>query len=200
MKLYDLELSGNCYKVRLFCALNNIPLDIVPVDYLNGEHKREAFLGLNPLGQIPVLDDHGLILRDSQAILVYLAMKHALEDWWPQVAFEQAKVMQWLSFSGNEIARGPNDARLHDLFSVDVDVEKARGSAEEVLNVLDAALEPTGWLVGNAPTLADIACYPYIALAHQGGVSTTEFSAVVAWCRRLEVLDGYIAMSGIERA
>ena len=41
LKLHDLELSGNCYKVRLFCALLGLTLDIVPVDFLAGAHKKK---------------------------------------------------------------------------------------------------------------------------------------------------------------
>jgi glutathione S-transferase len=55
-KLYDLELSGNCYKVRLLAALLGVPLEIVPVDFLGGEHKRPPLMSLNPFGELPILD------------------------------------------------------------------------------------------------------------------------------------------------
>ena len=69
MKLYNLSLSGNCYKVRLFAALAGIDVDIVDVDFLGGEHKRPPLIDLNPWGEIPVLVDGDVVLRDSQAIL-----------------------------------------------------------------------------------------------------------------------------------
>ena len=65
MKLYDLEPSGNCYKVRLFCALANIPLDLVPVDFMAGEHKSAKFLAMNPLGELPILQDGDLTLSSA---------------------------------------------------------------------------------------------------------------------------------------
>ena len=75
--LYDYELSGNCYKLRLLMSFLGIDHKTVPVDFYPGrEHKSEWFLKLNPLGQLPVIDDDGLILRDAQAILVYLASKY----------------------------------------------------------------------------------------------------------------------------
>ena len=77
MKLYDLELSGNCYKVRLFAALAGIPLQRVAVDFLGGEHKRPPLLDLNPWGELPILEADDLVLRDAQAILVYLAGRFA---------------------------------------------------------------------------------------------------------------------------
>jgi glutathione S-transferase len=74
-RLYDLELSGNCYKVRLLCALLDVPVEIVPVDFMAGEHKRSPLIDKNPFGEIPIFEDDGVTLRDSQAILIYIAGK-----------------------------------------------------------------------------------------------------------------------------
>ncbi len=64
MKLYDLDVSGNCYKVRLLGALLNIPLDLVAVDFVKGAHKRSPLIDLNAFGQLPILEDGELILRE----------------------------------------------------------------------------------------------------------------------------------------
>src|SRR5215510_2155172 len=96
LTLHDLELSGNCYKVRLFCALLGIPLELVPVDFLAGAHKRTPLIERNPFGEIPILEDGELVLRDSQAILVYLARKYGGETWLPTDAAGMAEVVTWL--------------------------------------------------------------------------------------------------------
>ncbi len=83
MKLHDLDLSGNAYKVRLFLSLIGREATLRPVDFLNREHKTQAFLRMNPRGQIPVLEDGELQLGDSHAILVYLARRHADPVWYP---------------------------------------------------------------------------------------------------------------------
>ena len=83
MKLYDLELSGNCYKVRLLLALLGQDHELAPVDVLGGEQKSAAHLARNPFGEIPVLEDGEVVLRDSQAILVYLAREYGGETWLP---------------------------------------------------------------------------------------------------------------------
>lgn len=109
LKLHDLELSGNCYKVRLFCSLLGLKLDLAPVDFLDGAHKKSPLIEQNPFGEIPILEDGDVALRDSQAILVYLARKHGGEAWLPIDPVSMAKVVEWLMVAENEIARGPND-------------------------------------------------------------------------------------------
>ena len=103
MKLYDLDASGNCYKVRLFAALANIELDIEAVDMANDAHKQPTIVDLNPLGQLPILQDDKHVLRDSQAILVYLAGAYGGLAWWPAHPQVQAEIVQWLSSAANPV-------------------------------------------------------------------------------------------------
>lgn len=197
MKLYDLELSGNCYKVRLFCSLLGLELNVVSVDFLAGEHKRKPLIERNPFGEIPVFEDDGTILRDSQAILVYLARKHGGERWLPLDAKAMAEVVTWLMVAENEIARGPNDARLHDKFGVALDVEAARQKSERLLGIMEEHLKTRAWLAGDHATIADIACMPYLGLAHEGGVSLAPYPAIRAWIDRIKALPGFIGMPAL---
>jgi len=199
MKLYDLELSGNCYKVRLFLSLLDIKYELVPVDFMAKEHKSPEFLKLNPLGQIPVLEDGDLILRDSQAILVYLAKKHGGEAWFPSDAVGMAIVTQWLLTAANEIARGPADARVGTKFGFGIDVDAAQKKAEPILNLIEQHLSKSEnqWLALNRPTIADIACFPYIALAPEGGIMLDKYPAIIQWCDRIKKLPNFIEMPGI---
>lgn len=196
-KLYDLELSGNCYKVRLLCALVGVPLEIVPVDFLAGDHKKEPLLSLNPLGEIPIFQDGDVTLRDSQAILVYIARKWGGESWLSTGAADEAHVVEWLMTAGNDIARAQNDARLHDKFGYALDVEKARANSQRILGLLEAHLSKQPWLTLGRPTIADIACMPYVALGHEGGVSLDGYPAVQAWIARIKALPGFIGMPAI---
>jgi glutathione S-transferase len=199
LKLHDLELSGNCYKVRLFSALIGLHLDIVPVDFMAGAHKKSPLIDMNPFGEIPVFEDGDVVLRDSQAILVYLARKYGGENWLPTDPAAMAQVVAWLMTAENEIARGPNDARLHDKFGFPVDVDKARANSARILGLLESQLAKNDWLVGDRATIADIACMPYVALAHEGGVSLEPYPAIRAWVDRIKALPGFIAMPGLDR-
>jgi len=198
MQLYDLELSGNCYKVRLFSALLGVQLDLVPVDFLGGEHKGPALTKLNPWGQLPILIDGPLVLRDSHAMLVYLAEKHAATAWWPTDAAARGEITQWLSTSANEVQNGPCAARLVDKFGYKLDKPAALQRSAHILTLLDAHLQHHDWLALGHPTIADIAVFPYVALAGEGGIDLTAYPAIVQWIARIKTIPGYVSMPGTE--
>lgn len=204
MKLYDYVLSGNCYKVRLLSAFLGIAYETVPVDFYPGRaHRAPDFLAINPLGQLPVLDDDGLLLRDAQAILLYLANRYdPKRQWWP--ADDPARVgqvAQWLAFA-DIITATASAARLHDMLGYRLNVEEARAGAHRAFRVLedhltDREFEDGDWLVGDAPTIADIACFPYTALAGDGGIDMSGYPAIARWLYRLSALPDFIGMPGI---
>ncbi len=192
MKLYDLEGSGNCYKVRLFAALANIDLDIVPVDFLNGAHKKPPLSDLNPLGELPILEDKKIVVRDSQTILVYLAGAYGGLAWWPAHPQGQAEIVQWLSFAANEVQHSVNVARLVQKFGYPLDKEAALEKSPGVLSVLDQHLANNDWLAIGRPTIADCAVYPYVSLAPEGSVDLTPYTHIARWMKRIEGLPGYL--------
>lgn len=196
-KLYARPLSGNCHKVRLLLGFLDLPYQEIPVDFGSGENKREPYLSLNPLGQIPVLVEGDVVLRDSQAILVYLARRYGGDQWLPADALQMAKVMQWLSTAANEIQHGPNLARLYHLMNAKVDVELATQRSHAILRVMDGHLGGREWLECGRPTVADLACFPYVALAHQGRIDIDAYSAVVRWVERIKALPNFTTMPGM---
>ena len=197
MKLYDMALSGNCYKVRLFASLVGIEMDLEPVDLAAGEHKQSPFIDLNPWAKVPVLEDGEVVVRDSQAILVYLARRYGGHQWWPDSAAHQGEVMQWLSTAANEINHGPNAARLIDKFGYPLDKARALEVSARVLPLIEQHLSEHRWLAIGRPTIAECAVFPYIALGWEGGVTLAAYPAIRSWVKRVQALPGYLAMPGI---
>ena len=198
MKLYDLDVSGNSYKVRLFAALVGLDLELEPVNLAAGEHKQSPFIDLNPWAQVPVLVDGEVVLRDSQAILVYLARRYGGHQWWPDSAAHQGEVMQWLSTAANEVNHGPNAARLIDKFGYPLDKARALEVGERVLSLIEQHLSEHQWLALGRPTIAECAVFPYIALSWEGGVTLAPYPAIRGWIGRIKNLPGYVGMPGIE--
>ncbi len=197
MKIYDAPVSGNCHKVRLMLSLLGRDFEIEPVSLPEGGNRTAEYLALNPLGQIPVLDDDGLVLRDSQAILVYLGGQYGAGEWWPTAAAEQGEVMQWLSFAANEMWAGPAYARAMLRFGRPGDLAARQDAARQALGQLEARLGANDWLALGRPTIADVACYPYAGLVEEAEVALDDYPAVRAWCARIEAMPGYLAMPGL---
>ena len=198
MKLYDLDISGNCYKVRLLLQLLGADYERVPVDLFGGEHKSEAYLAINPKGQVPALVDGDVVVSDSQAILVYLAKKLGADQFWPDDAATQAAVVYWLCTAAHEVPQGPGAARLVKQFGFDANYDAARERAYALFGIVEAHLESQSFLVGLKPTLADIAMFPYIALCGQGELSLADYANIRGWLARIKALPNFIAMPGID--
>jgi glutathione S-transferase len=198
IKLYDTELSANAYKCRLLMAMLGLDFERVEVNLAKGEHRTPEFLAINPLGQVPALVDGDESLHDSGAILVYLAAKYGDENWLPRDPAGLAEVVAWLSFAANEINNGVTVARFAKLSgdpSIDLELAQRRGGRS--LKILDAWLNGREWLALDRPTIADIACYPYVALAGEGEVRLDGRDNVIAWIDRVQSLPGWVAMTGL---
>jgi glutathione S-transferase len=199
IKLHGHELSGNSYKVRLLLELLGVPYAWIRVDLMAGEHKGEAFLALNPFGQVPVLEEDGTVLCDAQAILFYLAARQGDGQWLPADPLGQARVVRWLSTAAGEVRQGPESARLHHLFGVKaIPIERATEKATFILGELERHLAHREWLELERPTIADIAVFPYVALAPDGGIDLAPYPNVCAWIGRIKALPGYRPMKGLE--
>lgn len=111
LKLYDFPLSGNCYKIRLMLSMLGLAYEKIPTDILAGDTLSPEFRQLNPRAQIPVLVDGGALIWDSMAILIYLARRYGDEGWLPRDPLAEARVMQWLAVSENELLYGVARAR-----------------------------------------------------------------------------------------
>ena len=206
IELYGYELSGNCFKIRLLLSFLNIEYKPNNIEfYPSEEHKSENFLKINPLGQIPVISDDGFILRDAQAILIYLSKKYdKTESWYPIDHPEKiGLISHWLAFA-DSITGSASAARLHDtFFYTNFDIEKCRAAAHSQFRILDEHLyfqEELGnaWICeGENPTIADIACFPYVALSEEGGISRMSYPAIRRWMDRFKRIDQFIIMPGV---
>lgn len=193
MKLYTTPPSGNAYKVRLLLEMLHVPYETVIIDFKAKGHKHPDFLKINPRGQVPAMEDEGRMFWDSTACLVYVARKRGGDQWLPLDAAGMAEVTQWLALSNNEIHYGCQWARAVTNGNRAGSVDEYRGYARQGLDVLEGRLKKNPWLAVNRPTIADLACYPYVALAPEGGVLLDPYPAIRDWIKRIEKLPGWVA-------
>lgn len=195
IKLFHHPLSGHAHRIELFLSLLGVPAELVFVDLAKGAHKSPEFLAMNPFGQIPVIDDNGVVLSDSNAILVYLAKKHdPAGRWLPNDPLGAARVQRWLSVAAGPLASGPATARLITVFGAPYEAEPTIARSHALLAVIEQELAQRPFLAGDQATLADVAGYSYIAHAPEGNVSLEPYPQVRAWLARVEALPGFVPM------
>jgi glutathione S-transferase len=206
MKLYSYNRSGNSYKVRLLLSFLGLKYEVIermttaPKDKIS-QTDQPDFLAINLKGQLPVLIDEDTKIIDSAAICFYLAKKYDKSGkWLPDDPLIQAKIIYWVSTSANEISSSLSKARRRVLYDdTRFDLEKCQEKGYQILTIVEAALSESKWLATNeTATIADIICYPYIALCHEGDMSLDEFPKIQNWIKEIQKLENYINLVGIK--
>jgi len=194
IRLHTFGLSGHAHRAELFLSLLGLPYERIEVNLVRKEQKRPEFLALNPLGKVPVIQDGDVTIPDSAAILVYLALRYDPEGHWlPRDPLRAAQVQRWLSIAAGPLVNGAASARWGGLMGRPADAGQ-QATAQELLGQMEAHLAAREFLVGDAPTIADIALYSYTAHVPEGGVPLEPYPRVRGWLARIEALPGYIDM------
>ena len=193
IRVHATKASINGYKVRLLLSMLKLPYELVELDMVGGEHKREPFLTLNPFGQMPALQDGAFTIADSHACLVYLARKYdASGRWLPADAEGAAKVAEWLSKSADEVHQGPwmKRAKIRRPEAIKLSNEEIDARCDHILKLMDAHLAKHDWLALGRPTIADISCFGPISMLKVSGYDTDRWPKVAQWLNRIKALSG----------
>jgi glutathione S-transferase len=194
IRLYRHPLSGHAHRAELMLSLLGLPVEKVDIDFASGQHKAPDFLARNVFGQVPVIEDGGFTLADSNAILVYLALTYdAARRWLPTDARTQAAVQRWLSVAAGQLAGGPAAARVAAVFGRPPNPQHAV-LARHLFDTMERHLEGREWLAADHATIADIAMYTYTAHAPEGGIALDPWPRLRAWLARVEALPGFVGM------
>ena len=189
MVLHDCSYSANALKARLLLALLDVDCERREVDLFAGDTLTDAYGRLNPVREVPVLElDDGATVTQSNAVLTYLADGTPLL---PGDRLGRAQVVQWLSFEQERVMGTIGGLRLRLVTErPDPRADERRAGAEVALAVLDGHLAGRDWLVGDAPTIADLSVFAYAHLAPEAGVDLAPHRAVLAWLDRTATLVG----------
>jgi glutathione S-transferase len=197
MEIYGDTRSGNCYKLKLLCALLSINHDWIPIDILKGETRSEQFLALNPNAQIPVcVTDEGAVLTQSNAILYYLGRD---SSYWPDDRLAQTRVLEWQFFE--QYSHEPAIAVARFIrFYQDMPADRSDEYQDRMkagyraLDVMEARLRNRDFVASEDCSLADISLFAYTHVAHEGGFDLSPYAAIRAWISRIQGLQGFVGM------
>ena len=193
LTLYGTGLSGHVHRVSVLLSILGLSATWVEAD---AQVRQSAdYRALNPLGQVPVLVDGDTVISDSNAILIWLVKRYAPDSGWlPADLLEEVQVHQWLAKAAGEIRYGVASARLIKQFNAPENYASAVYVAKKFLPQLEVHLGDRQWLVGKRATLADLACYAYVACAPEGGIGLHDYPNIQAWLQQTAALPGFIAL------
>jgi glutathione S-transferase len=197
VRLYNSQLSGNCWKVRQILALRGLEYERIEVDVFDRSNRGEVLGGKNPALRVPTLElDDGQHLAESNAILWYFGDG---SEYLPDDQLERARVLQWMFFEQYEFEPSIAVARFwitllgeRDKYAAELE-SKWRGG-NRALGALDGHLAERDWLVGNGFTVADISLYAYTHVAEEGDFDLGQYPHVQSWIERVEAVPGYIPL------
>lgn len=191
--LYGTPTSGPVYKVALALALTGQDYAYRFVDFSTSAQKAPEYLAINRYGQVPALVvESGPVLVQSAAILEYLA--EASGKLGGADAAQRHSIREWLYWDADKLSPGIYRTRAIARGRLQAEPSVAdffRALGEDSLGVLQGHLQHRDWLVGDGPTIADVAVYGVVVLAGQGGFDLSRWPAVAAFVKRVEALSGW---------
>ncbi|HBG60764.1 MAG: hypothetical protein A2Y03_04540 [Omnitrophica WOR_2 bacterium GWF2_38_59] len=187
LKIYGADLSSPSNKVRMAANKLGLKYEYILVELRNKQHKEQWFLDINPVGKIPVIDDNGFILFESDAIIKYLAKKQNSEIY-PSDLRQQALIDQWMDFTAIHIGGAMSRVLFNRVFAKFAKEEVDEMSLKAGLNflhrflpVVDKQLKDNPYIAGELFSLADIALLATLDPAEVGGVSIEKHENIVKW-------------------
>ncbi|WP_107495529.1 glutathione S-transferase [Thalassobius sp. I31.1] len=194
IKLYCFGESGNAYKAALPLELSDLAWEAVYVDFFNGASRKEEFLEINVMGEVPALVDGDLTLTQSGAIQAYISEKSGRFS--GETLEEKREVLRWVLWDNHKLSSQagmtrflmnflPEDKRPQEVIAF------SQGRLKNAYKTLNAALEGRDWLVGNGPTNADFSCCGYLFYPEPFGFGRAAWPNIDAWLSRIEALPGY---------
>lgn len=198
--LHQMQMSGNCYKVRLAARQTGLKLELKDYPLFGGLTRQPEFLAKNPNGRVPLLElDDGRVLPESDAILWYVARGTSLQ---PADAWAEAEALSWMFFEQYSHEPYVAVSRFWHAYAAPEDFEAKRHLVSEwhakgnaALGVMEAHLKTHDWFAGGRYSIADIALYGYTHCADEGGFDLAAYPALSAWLERVAGQPGHIPLS-----
>lgn len=195
-RLHCFSISGNCFKVAFMLRHLGQPFDTVLIDFLGGVTRDASWRReTNEMGEAPILEVDGQRLTQSGMILSWLADKHGRLG--GRTPDERYEVLRWLLFDNHKFTSYFATYRFLRSFSPvapDLAVlDWLKGRAHAAFGIVDQHLATRDYLVGDAPTIADLSLSAYLFYPEEesGLGMLTRYTHIARWIERLRTLDGW---------
>lgn len=192
MKLYYWPMSHNARKVRMLVEHLQLSVEEIELSMQKKEHKAPEFLEINPMGQVPVIQDGDYTVWQANGALIYLAAQSE-NDLLGQSAKEWGHITQWLVWQSAELSGPVTTLHVENYFkrmqNIPADPEKQLGATarlNELLTILDQSLMQTGYLVGSRLTVADFALIGDFSHARNAQFPLETYPHITRWLEAFE--------------
>ena len=187
LTLYGSFTSSSSYKPMLFLALSGLPFSFRTVNLKIGKQNEPEHLARNRYGKVPVLEHRGLTIVQSNVVLSYLAGATGIFE--GKTEQDRWTAREWLDWEADQITNVAKVRHYSRFRQVDPAVmDYFRPLAEAAIGFVDKSLVGREWLVGDAPTIADIGCWGRMVFMHEGGLDISRWPNVLAWSNRLKAM------------
>ncbi|XP_071569699.1 glutathione S-transferase 1-like [Temnothorax nylanderi] len=185
--LYQVPGSAPCRAVRLAATAVGVDVNLKYTDIMAGEHLKPEFLKMNPQHTIPTLDDNGLYLWESRAIMSYLANQYGKNDsLYPKDPKKRAVVDQRLYFDLATLYQSFADYYYTLVFSGVTPEQAKYDKVNNALAFLDKFLEGENYAAGKTLTLADLALVVTIANFKLMDHDLSKYSNILRWFAKIQ--------------
>jgi glutathione S-transferase len=193
-RLYCFAQSGNAYKVALMLQLCGAKWEPRFVDFFNGETRKPEYrANINEMGEVPVLEHGATRLSQSGVILDYLVSVFKKFGWANEN--ERREILRWILWDNHKLTSYIATLRFLVQFQKTGETpvtEFLRGRVKGSLGILDSHLARSDFVVGRAPTIADLSICGYLYWPDEFGVSWSDYPRVGAWLGRIKALPGWV--------
>ena len=187
LTLFGSFTSSSSYKPMLFLALSGLPFSFRTVNLKIGKQNEPEHLARNRYGKVPVLEHRGLTIVQSNVVLSYLASTTGVFE--GKTEQDRWTAREWLDWEADQISNVAKVRHYSRFRQVDPAVmDYFRPLAEAAIGFVDKSLQGREWLVGDAPTIADIGCWGRMVFMHEGGLDISRWPNVLAWSNRLKAM------------
>lgn len=192
--LYCFGESGNAYKCALMLQLSGLPWRPIWVDFFRGAARRPEFLAINPMGEVPVLQDGDLRLTQSGVILDYLAEKTG--RYGGTTPEEKREILRWILWDNHKLSGQIGMTRFLANFLAPekrpqpvIDFHQAR--LKGTYGILNTHLASRDWLAGPGPSIADFSCCSYLYYPEPFGFDRHDWPHIARWLEAIAALPGW---------
>jgi len=204
MKLYVMPVSPNVRKAQAVVNYLNLDIEVVSQDVMAGDLSTDEFLGINPNGKVPTLEDGEFKLWESNAIAQYLALTAPENDLFPDDLVKRTDITRWQFWESNHYNKAVGsivwETLIKPLFKIPGGPDKSKIDAgltdfNRFAPILEKQLNGNDFITGDTLTLADfsVGAMSALVLSKSSRVPLEDYPKIKSWYLRLEAIPEWAA-------